>query len=213
MASANTSASFESFTFGVEIEILPKPKNTPFAIAWLSTNGYITSKSQAPGHPRRENAVAIHRTVVDALSQNGLLAIVVQDSINNMNYQACSIAWDTLIDETNLDQTWSEFFGIELISRVLVPGYLWQDEISLVWRVIALLFDIRLHPSCGTYVHVHLENGYKLDQLKSIAKAIAYFEPMVNLAMLLERQNYVWARNNMDQAALSPELTRIYDQA
>jgi hypothetical protein len=62
-------------------------------------------------------------------------------------------------------------------------------------------------------VHVRPEKGYKLDQLKSVAKAVAYFEPMVKLVMPLERKDCVWARNNMDQAALSPELTRIYDQA
>jgi hypothetical protein len=70
-----------------------------------------------------------------------------------------------------------------------------------------------VHPTCGTHVHVRPAAGYTLDQLKRVAKAIAYYEPVVREVVPSERKDCTWAQSNICQAELSPELKRQYDQA
>lgn len=70
-----------------------------------------------------------------------------------------------------------------------------------------------MHPTCGTHVHVRPAASYTLDQVKCVAKAVAYYEPVVREVVPSERKDCVWATSNMSQAESSPELKREYDQA
>lgn len=70
-----------------------------------------------------------------------------------------------------------------------------------------------MHPTCGTHVHVRPTAGYTLDQVKRVAKAVAYYEPVVKDVVPSERKDCVWATSNMSQAESSPELKREYDRA
>jgi hypothetical protein len=63
------------------------------------------------------------------------------------------------------------------------------------------------------HVHVRPAAGYTLNQLKCVAKAIAYYEPVVREVIPSERKDCTQAQSNISQAKLSLELKRQYDQA
>jgi hypothetical protein len=49
--------------------------------------------------------------------------------------------------------------------------------------------------------------------MKRVAKAVAYYEPVVREVVPIERKDCTWTQSNISQAELSPELKRQYDQA
>ena len=105
---ASLGSSLNDFTFGVEIEILLRPKNKPAIIAELTKHGYEASKSLSPGRPRRENRAAIRNALAESLSEAGLAAVAIHDNEADQNYELWGIAWDTTISEYEA-QGWSGF--------------------------------------------------------------------------------------------------------
>jgi Putative amidoligase enzyme len=101
---------------------------------------------------------------------------------------------------------------VELISRTLESHEDWGNEIRQCWNVIHRFFDVRAHPSCSTHVHARPIIGYTLIQLQRVAKAIAYFEPMLREVVPSERKDCVWAQCNTNQPELSSTLTQLYNQ-
>ena len=103
-----TNSSLNDCTFGIEIEILLKPKNKTKILAVLAKYGYEASKSLDPGRPRRENRAAIRNALAESLSQAGLAAVAIHDNEADQNYDLWSVAWDTSIAENTI-QGWSGF--------------------------------------------------------------------------------------------------------
>lgn len=77
-----------------------------------------------------------------------------------------------MADETLLD-------GIELRSPIFVsfPGSPWRSRLLRTWDYLMNQFYITANERCGTHIHVSIQLGYDLDDLKRIAKAAFYFEP------------------------------------
>ena len=87
----NSASATDSFTFGVEIETLVRPKNDPAFLNMLAKNGYVQSKSDTPGHGWRENHATIREALVDVLEEAQIRAIAAHDAEANTNYNAWSI--------------------------------------------------------------------------------------------------------------------------
>ena len=139
LSMASLDSSLNDFTFGVEIEILLRPKNRPAIIAELAKHGYEASKSLNPGRPRRENRAAIRNVLAESLSQAGLAAVAIHDNEADQNYELWGIAWDTSIAE-DAAQGWSGF--CESILLFLGSGL---AELYCTFRIIlSPLADIAL---------------------------------------------------------------------
>jgi Putative amidoligase enzyme len=77
-----------------------------------------------------------------------------------------------MADETLLD-------GTELRSPIFVsfPDSPWRSRLLRTWDYLTNQFYITADGRCGTHIHVSIQQGYDLDDLKRIAKAAFYFEP------------------------------------
>lgn len=67
--------------------------------------------------------------------------------------------------------------GFEIISRILytTEGN-WQEQVTVVLNIVNEFFDVSALLSCATHIHIRPEDGYALQDLKSIAKITAFFD-------------------------------------
>ena len=78
---------------------------------------------------------------------------------------------------------------LELVSPILhfQAGYHFRDFVNGVWEVIHAACLIETNTWCGTHVHVSPDNDYTLDQMKSVARAVLYFESALNALVPADR--------------------------
>jgi len=78
---------------------------------------------------------------------------------------------------------------LELVSPILhfEGNYPFRDFVNGVWKVIEAACIIETNTWCGTHVHVSPDNDYTLDQVKSVACAVLYFESSLNALVPADR--------------------------
>ena len=204
-----------TLTFGVEIELLVKPK--PALYEFITQYGYQESQEY---YQLRKNRQAVFQAVARVLYQDGLETKTETDE-HNGDFSTWTIAYDGSILESSPHDGFCKsilfllvegsvvlcshfrYFanialedGVEVISKILASNDNWQSELGLVWHILKKNCDIRVHPSCGTHIHVSPGGHYTLDELKRISKTVVYYEPVITLIMPNDRKDCVWCRSN-----------------
>lgn len=109
---------------------------------------------------------------------------------------------------------------IEFVSRTLTSDGLWAKEIDDLYSGIKKYCDIRLTTGCSMHVHVSpsakprgSEDKWSAAQLRSILKAISYFDDPITKVMPAERKQNPFAMSNMlsdDVFRATPALKKAY---
>ncbi|KAN0068323.1 hypothetical protein V8E54_013519 [Elaphomyces granulatus] len=164
----------------------------------------------------RENRQAVYQALARALCRGGLEA---ETDEHDGDLSTWTIAYDGPIRESSPHDGFFIFVtfahialedGVEVISKILTSIEGWQSELDLAWDQLNESCYIRLHPSCGTHVHVSPGGRYTLDELKCIAKAVVYYEPVITLTMSNDRKDCAWSRSNVSE---SEQLGQVYNTA
>ena len=78
---------------------------------------------------------------------------------------------------------------LELVSPILYfeASYPFRKYVNGVWEVIQAACIVETNTWCGTHVHVSPDNEYTFDQVKSVARAVLYFESALNALVPADR--------------------------
>lgn len=60
---------------------------------------------------------------------------------------------------------------------VAFPRSQWRSHVEATWRYLELGYEITEDADCSTHVHISVEGGYSLEELKRIAQCVIHFEP------------------------------------
>ena len=84
----------------------------------------------------------------------------------------------------------------------------WDEQIRMLWETINKLFTVWRDFKCGTHVHVApFKRRYSMDDLQSIAYAVASQEEFVTKILPKERRNHQYCQaNSQSSTDLSSDL-------
>ncbi len=90
---------------------------------------------------------------------------------------------------------------------VAFPDSGWRGHVRATWNYLQQHYEITDNKDCGTHVHVSVEGGYTLEELKRIASAVLHFEPAFE-ALVPEhrREDCEYARSSwIDSREFAPK--------
>jgi len=61
---------------------------------------------------------------------------------------------------------------------VAFPSSRWRSHVEATWSYLQQHYEVTGNDDCGTHVHVSLEGGYSLDELKLVAQAALHLNPV-----------------------------------
>ena len=86
-----------------------------------------------------------------------------------------------------------------MITPLLVafPGSQWRSHVKATWAYLQEHYKITDDKDCSTHIHISVEGGYSLEELKRIASSVIHFEPALEaLVPDARRQVCGWARSS-----------------
>ncbi|KAK4160309.1 putative amidoligase enzyme-domain-containing protein [Cladorrhinum sp. PSN259] len=213
-----------SLDFGIEIELLlaPHPNAQPNFLATLTrmgwdktiegqlragrvSNGYMLDNLQ------NRNRRALRSAVAEALSDADIPAS-----------SDCSSEYDvwSVIDDESLDE-FPGYWRVELVSRVLSADNDWHIEIDEVFRILRQNCQIRLTSSSSLHVHISPgRNTFNDMQIRSLGKAVIYYDDAITRIMPAERKPNPYAKSNClpegkgnsGGQSVNPKIKLLYSQ-
>lgn len=87
--------------------------------------------------------------------------------------------------------------GIELISPVLEfeKDSKFREYVTAVWKCIYHFCYIETNDTCSTHVHISPSTFYSLTKLQLIARAVLYYEPVINALVPPQRQGNSYCKS------------------
>ncbi|POR38150.1 Uncharacterized protein TPAR_01664 [Tolypocladium paradoxum] len=190
MASSSSSASVPTLAFGVEIELLVRPRSS--FVPELLAAGWDRAVVSPLGE---ESRLARNRNVLRHAIASRLTNAKIPATTNADEYRGWTVADEGSLDE--LEGLWR----LELISRKISTDEDWQVEFHQVFQLLDQLCEVRLTSGCSMHVHVSpskdLSRTFTMPELRNIMKAMAYYDDAVTRVMPPRRKNNPWATSNM----------------
>ncbi|KAJ8132833.1 hypothetical protein O1611_g788 [Lasiodiplodia mahajangana] len=171
---------------GIEIELLVELKNP------LPRRGHH-------GRGTSDNS-AVYYALQRWLVQTGVQAVVKTDGNMSSDTSRWTIQGDYSLSEKK------NCYGIELASRIFHTNEDWDEEVGHVWSVLTRRFEIKSDESCGTHVHISVQDGedakhsptiYDLDQLRRISKSVVIYEDAVTQLVPEDRKSCHYCTSNV----------------
>ncbi|KAJ5778191.1 amidoligase enzyme-domain-containing protein [Penicillium odoratum] len=110
------------------------------------------------------------------------------------------IEW-SLTDDITIKPDNSNQWPLELVSPILSYNKQgdWREHVRELLRSVRKICRIESNASCGFHVHISPPEGtsWDLDSLKSICRAIFYFEGAINTILPANRRNNEYAASNL----------------
>ncbi|KAI1082639.1 hypothetical protein F5B20DRAFT_578309 [Whalleya microplaca] len=199
-SSASGSAPKHSLAFGLEMELLIRPKeDTKHDLAKLGWDQNVGPSHEDEGL-KSKNRYFVHTLVAEDITRSGVGASTVTNNYSD---------W-TVEDETALGET-DDYWRVEIISRTLTTTENWQDEVDRVFNAFDKKWEIRLTKGCC--MHIHVSPGrttrYVPKQLQGIVIGIGVFDDAITKVMPKERKNIGWAVSNVHY---SNDYKKKYEQ-
>ncbi|KAF7512351.1 hypothetical protein GJ744_001919 [Endocarpon pusillum] len=74
--------------------------------------------------------------------------------------------------------THREPWGIEMLTPLFVafPRSPWRSHVQATWKFLQQHYEITDNKNCGTHVHISVEGGYSLEDVKRVASASIHFD-------------------------------------
>ncbi|KAI1326624.1 putative amidoligase enzyme-domain-containing protein [Xylariaceae sp. FL0255] len=174
-------ASYLSFNFGIEIELLlaSRTKNHK---SWHSMATELSIRLNAAGIPNHLN----------------------EDSDPSLeNY----VEWSITREVTIPPQAGKGLWGLELVSPILNQETPWSTDLHQIFSVLKTSFSLTSSTHCSTHIHISTASPSLQSSpytLASIAKSILYFEPALDSLFPAERSSSYWCQSNRLNPILKP---------
>lgn len=91
---------------------------------------------------------------------------------------------------------------MEIVTPVIVADGNWTGRIDRFFSILQKNFDFRRDTTCGFHVHASFSHGsYTLQQLRNMAKAVAFWEPATARCALPSRQDRIrgFCKSNLER--------------
>ncbi|KAI1170624.1 hypothetical protein F4777DRAFT_583719 [Nemania sp. FL0916] len=188
-------------SFGIEMEMLIKPKSNKLV---ESVAGDAATSSSGDENSKNRNRIKLRENLARMMTIGGIPA-----GLQTRDYSA----W-TLADEQTLDEV-DGYWRIEFISLILFSNEPWQEHITAFFDLLYMHCDIILTHGCSTHVHVSpAKNGkplyYTIQQLRTLMKAISFYDEPITRIMPADRKNNQWAQSSLQGPKARPELKTAY---
>jgi Putative amidoligase enzyme len=80
---------------------------------------------------------------------------------------------------------------------VAFAGSRWRRHVEATWRYLQNSYKITDNLNCGTHIHVSVEGGYSLEEIKRVAQATVHFEPAFEALVPEHRTSRnIWTRSS-----------------
>ncbi|KAK3898274.1 hypothetical protein C8A05DRAFT_38138 [Staphylotrichum tortipilum] len=175
------------------MEILVSPR--PSAYGDFKDKGFKPSV-KPPTEPGKSNddqnanRTAIRKVIAESLRLIRINAFI--DALDDYS------AW-TIKEEGALTEivTGGGYWGLEIVSRVQwSDNDVWLSEVDKVFTTIDKICDIRLTRGCSMHVHARPLEGWDMQKVRRLMRAIAVFDHAITAVMPADRKDNPWARSN-----------------
>ncbi|KAG8404847.1 hypothetical protein J3459_016657 [Metarhizium acridum] len=189
-----------TLAFGIEVELLFRPDEELI-------RKHMSGWTAGLAHGLDTDPAKLNRKILRLAIAKELTGAGVAAEVSTQEYDAWSV-----LDEAMLDER-PNFWRLELVSRCMTTDVDWQKEITTVFDTIRRIGDIQLTKGCSTHVHVSPSRGgnrYQIGQLRSIMKAIAYFDRAVTAAVPADRKENEWAASNFKEKSCNRTYAELH---
>ncbi|KIH90977.1 hypothetical protein SPBR_09043 [Sporothrix brasiliensis 5110] len=174
------------FTFGVELELYLRPKNTAEIDTAKEVVGW-GGDSQRKGHYRDKIQDLVH----EILTTHTFKCVLGMSK----DYEDWSVTEDGSLVRGEPDG----YFGVELVSDVMSTDTPWAPVIFKIYSILGSHFDIATSQLSGTHVHVrpHNVNGdvWKVDEVRAILKALCVLDQPFTAMLPPSRRDTFYTRS------------------
>ena len=200
-----------SFLFGLEIELLLRPKDND-AVRLLKV-----AVDWKPGGDAMYNRNKLRKLIQRVLKDGNIesttdrsgfdLWVLDEDmSLNPDESEGyCEFIYFCFREKQYADR--QNAVGVQLISPVLSARDKWQSKIAIVYGLVDANFDILGTNKCSTHVHIAPQfsdrSTWVVGELQSILKAACLFDRSITDMMPDDRKECSYAYSNFDYGAPS----------
>lgn len=186
---------YRSFTFGVEFEMILRPRANMFPTDELLPDDLpldYTSRLEL-----RRYSLFIQHLVANKLRGHGMPCDDFEpDSEAAPNYTKWNVMLDASVSKeyTSAERFCSycqsllsihsysstcaltiRLIPLGVVSPKIIADHSWVQFMDDFWSVILRHFELRRDTSCGYHIHIStVKGGYSLDQLRMMAKAVIF---------------------------------------
>ncbi|KAF9007181.1 hypothetical protein BDQ17DRAFT_1407659 [Cyathus striatus] len=101
----------------------------------------------------------------------------------------------------------SDYFGIELVTPVLSTNRDWKYLLRMVLDTLNEYLELLFSRDCGAHIHLSpLHGRWTLPAAKNIAKAVIYFDPIIETLLPPERRKNFWCFSNTSAPQVNVDL-------
>lgn len=177
----------QSFSFGLEFELLLRPKRDASVLDRLKLKGYNNTTGEQSG-------------VLSIEQYNDNWTSIRRYFINKCHWNRPEAPWRIEVDSSISAANWSgpSYYGFEFITPPFeLNNKAWDTQIRAFWEALSESFEILLDPSCSTHIHVGagLATKFRIEDLKRICKSICLFDS----ALIKETRDSKYAVSNLRQ--------------
>ncbi|ETS75822.1 hypothetical protein PFICI_12766 [Pestalotiopsis fici W106-1] len=165
-----------SFFFGVELELLISSRSKSHK-SWMSLATEVSTKLKKAGIRNHINEGCDKSTA---------------------NYTEWSIVQEVTVPS----QPGKNLWGIELVSPIFELSSPWSAHLSLIYKTLKSSFTLSSSANTSTHVHMSTSPPLPTSCLGTLAKAILYFEPGLDLLLPSSRGSSYWCQSNHENTTL-----------
>ncbi|KAL8824674.1 MAG: hypothetical protein Q9191_004891 [Dirinaria sp. TL-2023a] len=166
------------FNFGVEFEMIVRLKAND-----VESLGPDISVSQLRNHH-----IKFCHDIAQHLSRNGMLCSFFDFGDGDKpDYSRWNAVIDTSLSKHHMRDG---FFPVDLVSPLICADDNCSQTVGKFWSVLLSHYELRRDTTCGLHIHISsATQNWTLDQLRSMAKAIVFWEPATARCAPLSRQD------------------------
>ncbi|KAK7710323.1 hypothetical protein SLS64_005908 [Diaporthe eres] len=218
--------------FGIEIELLLKPKKdflaqldkiyksqelgklAPGSKDW-ATGLEVAKKAQAVSEDPAQRKTDAQKQAAKATAEKfrGAFRNLFARTLSAQGFPAALKSSDftewSVVDEPTLDEI-PGYCRVEFVSRTIASDDAWQMEFDQLYGFLNEYCDVSRTTGCSTHVHVSpsakpkgKEDKWSHLDLRSIMKALSYYDQPITKVMPAERKQNPYAMSNMTLPKLS----------
>lgn len=75
-------------------------------------------------------------------------------------------------------------------------GSTWREQVQATWQFLGGHYRVHTNERCSTHVHVSIDRGFSLRNLKNVAQCALHFEPAVEVLVPVERRYNYYSKGN-----------------
>ncbi|KAF4633001.1 hypothetical protein G7Y89_g5121 [Cudoniella acicularis] len=194
-------------SFGAEFEMIIRPRAD-----FLQRYSLVLPPFDSSERAFRDFNFSLLRSISNLITMT-LFPCVVYDQNEGPkpNYK---MEWHVTLDGSlSKKHRRDGFYPVEIVSSIIRGDASWAMVIDKFWAMLNTSFEFRRDMSCGFHIHISpATESYSLAQLRQMAKAVAFWEPMTARCAPPSRQDDVLGmfKSNVSNAlSLAVDLSTV----